>query len=78
VIPAGDVTRRGIRAAGTKLLILPLHFPDLDPIEQVFAKLKTLLRKAGDHIIEATRNRIGDLGDRFEPAECANAGYLST
>ena len=39
--------RRAIRAAGAKLFFLPPYSPDLNPSEQVFAKLKTLLRKAG-------------------------------
>ncbi len=42
----GQAVRRAIRAAGAKLFFLPPYSPDLNPIEQVFAKLKTLLRKA--------------------------------
>jgi transposase len=37
----GKIVRRAIRAAGAHLLFLPLYSPDLDPIERVFAKLKT-------------------------------------
>jgi len=74
--------RRAIRAAGAKLLFLPPYSPDLNPIEQVFAKLKTLLRKAGERTIEATWRRIGSLLDQFAPTECANylanASYAST
>ena len=55
---------------------------DLKPIEQVFAKLKTLLRKAAERTIETTWKRIGTLLDAFAPQECANysrnAGYAST
>lgn len=73
--------RRAIRAAGAKLLFLPPYSPDLNPIEQVFAKLKTLLRKAGERTVDATWKRIGELLDRFTPHECANyltnAGYAS-
>jgi len=73
--------RQAIRAAGAKLLFLPPYSPDLNPIEQVFAKLKTLLRKAGERTIEAAWRRIGSLLDQFAPAECANylvnAGYAS-
>jgi transposase len=73
--------RRAIRAARAKLLFLPPYSPDLNPIEQVFAKLKTLLRKAGERTVEATWRRIGTLLDQFAPAECANyianAGYAS-
>jgi transposase len=74
--------RRAIRAAGAKLFFLPPYSPDLNPIEQVFAKLKTLLRKAAERTIEATWRRIGQLLDAFTPAECANylanAGYASS
>ena len=74
--------RRAIRAAGAKLFYLPPYSPDLNPIEQVFAKLKTLLRKAAERTVEATWRRIGALLDCFSPAECANyfvnAGYAST
>ncbi|MGE0282437.1 MAG: IS630 family transposase, partial [Rhizobiaceae bacterium] len=55
--------------------------PDLNPIEQVFAKLKTLLRKAEERTVEATWKRIGQLLTCFTPTECANyfrnAGYAS-
>jgi transposase len=74
--------RRAIRAAGAKLFFLPPYSPDLNPIEQVFAKLKALLRKAAERTIEATCKRIGHLLSAFTPAECANylknAGYAST
>ena len=77
----GQSVRRAIRAAGAKLFFLPPYSPDLNPIEQVFAKLKTLLRKADERSVEATWRRIGTLLDRFTPAECANylrnAGYTS-
>jgi transposase len=77
----GKAVRRAIRAAGAKLFFLPPYSPDLNPIEQVFAKLKTLLRKAAERTIEATWKRIGALLDRFPPHECANyfanAGYAS-
>ena len=70
-----------IRAAGAKLFFLPRYSPDLNPIEQVFAKLKTLLRKTDPRTIETTWRGIGKLLDRFKPEECANylvnAGYAS-
>ena len=44
----GTAVRRAIRAAGAKLFLLPKYSPDLNLIEQVFAKLKRLLRKAGE------------------------------
>jgi transposase len=78
----GPAVRRAIREAGAKLFFLPPYSPDLNPIEQVFAKLKTLLRKADERTIEATWKRIGILLDRFTPQECANylrnSGYAST
>lgn len=78
----GEAVRKAIRAAGARLLFLPPYSPDLNPIEQVFAKLKTLLRKAAERTVEATWRRIGALLDRFTPDECANyisnAGYAST
>ena len=43
----GKVVRRAIRNVGARLVFLPKYSPDLNPIEQVFAKFKTLLRKAG-------------------------------
>ena len=73
--------RRILRAAGARLLFLPPYSPDLNPIEQVFAKLKTLLRKAARRTIEATWRQIGTLLGAFSPQECANyirnAGYAS-
>ena len=70
-----------IRAAGARLFFLPPYSPDLNPIEQVFAKLKHLLRKAAERTFEATWKRIGALLDCFSPNECqaylANAGYAS-
>ena len=78
----GAQVRRAIRSAGAKLLFLPPYSPDLNPIEQVFAKLKHLLREASERTVEATWRRIGHLLDHFSPAECAsylkNAGYAST
>jgi transposase len=73
--------RRTIRATGAKLIFLPPYSPDLNPIEQAFAKLKTLLRKAAERTVEATWKRIGALLACFSPQECANyfrnAGYAS-
>jgi transposase len=77
----GKAVRRAIRAAGAKLFFLPPYSPDLNPIKQVFAKLKTLLRKAAERTVEATWKRIGALLRTFTPKECANyfrnAGYVS-
>jgi transposase len=78
----GKAVREAIRAAGARLLFLPPYSPDLNPIEQVFAKLKHLLRQAAERTVEATWKRAGSLLDRFPPDECQryllNAGYAST
>lgn len=77
----GAAVRKAIRAAGAKLLFLPHYSPDLNPIEQVFAKFKLLLRKAAERTVDATWQRIGNLLDAFPPDECAaylrNSGYAS-
>jgi transposase len=78
----GQAVRRLIRAAGAKLFFLPRYSPDLNPIEQIFAKLKTLLRKADPRTTDNTWRQIGSLLDHFTAEECANylanAGYAST
>ena len=75
----GTAVRQAIRDARAHLLFLPPYSPDLNPIEMVFAKLKTLLRKADERSIAAVWPRIGSLLDHFAPSECANylrhAGY---
>ena len=63
---------RPILAAGAGLLYLPPYSPDLNPIEQLFAKLKTLLRKAAARSREALWTTIGHLLDAFSPDECRN------
>ena len=77
----GAAIRRAIRRAGAKLFFLPPYSPDLNPIEQVFAKLKALLRKANERSPTATGQRIGLLLDRFKPDECSrylrNSGYAA-
>ena len=68
-----------IEAAGASLLYLP---PYSNPIENAFAKLKALLRKAAERTIEGLWTAIGHLLDAFTPGECANyfeaAGYDAT
>ena len=64
--------RRLIRSAGAKLLFLPKYSPDLNPIEQVFAKLKHLLRKAAARTIETVCAAIADILGAFSPEECSN------
>ena len=57
---------------GARLFLLPKYSPDLNPIEQVFAKLKHLLRKAAARTREAVCTAIGELLNSFTPTECAN------
>jgi transposase len=71
----GKAVRQLIRPAGAKLFFLPKYSPDLNPIEQVFAKLKHLLRKAAARTVDAVCAAIGDLLQTFTPEECAN--YLT-
>lgn len=70
------------RATGASLLYLPPYSPDLKPIEQVFAKLKALLRGAAARTKEVLWNTIGQLLERFSPDECrnylTNSGYEFT
>jgi transposase len=74
--------RQIIEAAGAELEYLPAYSPDLNPIEQGFAKLKAHLRKAQERSIDALWQRIGKLLDLFEPNQCANffanSGYART
>ena len=77
----GQAVRRAIRAAGAHLLFLPPYSPDLNPIEQVFAKIKRLMRAAETRTVEATWRKAGELIDLFSKTECANylrnSGYVS-
>ena len=71
--------RDAIEAAGACLLYLPPYSPDFNPIENAFAKLKALLRKAAEPTVGGLWDTIGHLIDLFTPQECANyfaaAGY---
>lgn len=67
--------REAIEARGATLLYLPPYSPDLNPIEQAFAKLKSILRTAAARSIDALWNAIGTSLQRFAPTECAN--YLA-
>ena len=75
----GAGVRAAIEAAGASLLYLPPYSPDFNPIENAFAKLKAMLRKAAARTVEGLWNTIGRIIDAFSPAECANyfaaAGY---
>jgi len=71
--------RRAIRSAGAKLIFLPPYSPDLNPIEQAFSQLKTLLRKENARTQIQTTSCIGRLLDQVTPIASANyfreAGY---
>ncbi len=75
----GPAVRAMIEAAGATLLYLPPYSPDFNPIENAFAKLKAMLRKAAQRTVEGLWNTIGALIDTFTPTECQNyfaaAGY---
>jgi transposase len=72
--------REAIEQRGASLLYLPPYSPDLNPIEQAFAKLKALLRKLAARTINALWRALGDILARFTPQEClnylANDGYV--
>jgi transposase len=73
-LPAHKVVgvRERIEATGAMLWLLPPYSPDLNPIEQCFAKLKAHLRKAGERSIPALWDRIGTVLQSFTPEECKN------
>lgn len=71
--------REAIEAVGAKLIYLPPYSPDFNPIEQAFAKLKSLLRRAAERTVTALEETIGRLLNEFSERECQNyirhAGY---
>jgi transposase len=83
-LPAHKVhgVRQAIEAAGASLLHLPPYSPDLNPIEQAFAKLKSLLRARALRSIDALWNALGDIVGCFTPTECVNfirhSGYIGS
>ena len=78
----GPRVRELIEAAGASLLYLPPYSPDFNPIENAFAKLKALLRKAAKRTVAALWDAIGRLVEAYTPQECRNyfahAGYDAT
>lgn len=80
--PKGPRVCQVVEAAGGSLVYLPPYSPDFNPIENAFAKLKALLRKAAERTIEGLWTVIGYLLDAFTPTECTNyfaaAGYDAT
>jgi transposase len=71
--------RETIEARGASLIYLPPYSLDLNPIQEAFAKLKALLRKAAPRTVDALWDVIGESLSAFSPPECANylanAGY---
>jgi transposase len=78
----GKAVRTAIRSAGARLFFLPKYSPDLNPIEQLFAKLKHLLRQQAPRTVDAVWQAIGQSLDAFTPQECENyfrnSGYGQT
>lgn len=78
----GAGIRKAIRDAGAKLFLLPKYSPDLNPIEQVFAKLKHMLRKAAVRTKDAVCTTVGQLLKSYSSQECnnyfTNSGYTQT
>src|SRR5919202_2776423 len=72
---------KAIAARQAQLIYLPPYSPDLNPVEQAFAKYKALLRKAAERTVEGLWQAIGQIADLFSPAECRNffnnAGYAT-
>ena len=78
----GQAARAAIRKAGAHMIFLPPYSPDLNPVEQVFAKAKHLLREAATRTRDALMEAIGNILNSFTPKECANhltnSGYASS
>jgi len=74
--------REAIEATGATIRYLPPYSPDVNPIEKLFAKLKTLLRRAALRNVEALWDHIGELLDHFPSIACSNyfksCGYVSS
>jgi transposase len=64
------------RGVGARLLFLPPYSPDFNPIEKTFARLKAILRKAGERTVSGLWHLNGQLVDLFQPQQCAN--YFSS
>ena len=73
--------RDAIRGVGARLAFLPPYSPDLNPIEQMFSKIKHWMRQAQARTLDAVCQHLGQLISKVDPAECANflvnSGYAS-
>ena len=71
--------KEAIESVGAKVIYLPPYSPDFNPIENVFSKLKTLVRKAKMRTVEKLWRKLGELCEVFTKQECQNyfrhAGY---
>src|SRR5271156_3444968 len=80
--PQGGRTKEAVALAGATVLYLPPYSPDLNPIEKLFSKLKSLLRKAATRCTEELWKEMAALLDTVSTSECANyfasSGYVST
>lgn len=78
----GKAVRKMVRAAGARLFFLPPYSPDLNPIEQLFSKIKHAMRKAMGRTIKAVHDALKLILEAIPKHECANycanAGYKST
>jgi transposase len=76
-----QATRRAIEKAGARLVFLPAYSPDLNPIEQTFSKIKSVLRKIMGRTVDAVEAAIREVLPTISPTECRNyfknAGYGS-
>ena len=74
-----DDARRAVERRGAWLLFLPPYSPDFNPIENAFAKLKSLLRRAAERSVQGLWSAIGAAVGIFGPQQRANyfatAGY---
>lgn len=68
----GQQARKVIEACGAQILFLPPYSPDMNPIEQFFSKIKTLLRKAAERSTDAVCQRIGKIIGAVSKQECEN------
>jgi transposase len=77
----GKAVRRAVRDVGARLVFLPKYSPDLNPIEQLFAKIKGFVRKRAPRSFDAIAQALADAMKTVSPEECANylanAGYAS-
>jgi putative transposase len=78
----GNAVRQAIRKVGAKLLFLPKYSPDLNPIEQLFAKLKHRLRAARQRTRDTLNHAVADILNAITPQECSHYlkqdGYIQT